>query len=138
VLFNTLPALMETTTAMQQSGADAGPAGTIIMVVYLALLVLIFAAMWRTFSKAGQPGWAAIIPIYNVIVLLRIVGRPWWWLLLMFIPIVSLIILIIVYNDLSKAFGHGVGFTLGLIFLPFIFLPILGFGGSQYQGVARA
>lgn len=68
--------------------------------------------------------------------LLRIAGRPWWWLLLMLIPIVNIVVLIIVYNDPSKSFGHGVGFTIGLIFLSPIFLCILGFGSSRYLGPA--
>lgn len=121
--------------AQQSSNNGIGAVGTIIE---LALVILMLASMWVVFTKADRPGWAAIIPIYNIIVLLGIVGRQWWWLLLMFIPLLNFIILIIVYNDLSKSFGHGVGFTLGLIFLPFIFYPILGFGSSQYQGPAAA
>lgn len=108
-------------------------------VVYLAVLVLLIASLWVIFSKAGKPGWAAIIPIYNTLVELEIVGRPWWWLLLLiFVPIVNIVLGIMVINDLSKSFGHGIGFTLGLLFLPFIFLPILAFGGSQYVGPAAA
>ena len=79
--------------------------------------------------------WAAIIPICNIIVMLRVIERPWWWLLLvMVVPFVNIIILIMMLNDLSKSFGHGIGFTLGLIFLGFIFIPVLGFGASQYLG----
>jgi hypothetical protein len=92
------------------------------------------ASIWMIFSKARKPGWAAIIPIYNIIVLLEIVGKPWWWLLLMLIPIVNIVILIMVYHRLSLSFGHEVGFTLGIIFLPIIFLPILAFGSSKYLG----
>jgi hypothetical protein len=66
--------------------------------------------------------------------LLQIAGRPVWWIILFLIPIVNIVIAIMVTNDLSKAFGHGVGFTLGLIFLAEIFLPILAFGGSKYVG----
>jgi hypothetical protein len=66
--------------------------------------------------------------------LLKVVGRPAWWLIWIFIPIASLIVIIIVYNDLSKSFGHGVGFTLGLIFLSWIFLAILAWGSSTYRG----
>lgn len=103
--------------------------------IYSAIIILVFASGWKIFEKAGKPGWAFIIPIYNTIVLLEIVGKPWWWLLLMiFLPPVGLVLGIWMYNLLSKSFGHGVGFTLGLIFLPIIFLPILGFGDSKYQG----
>ena len=92
------------------------------------------ASLWTTFSKAGKPGWAAIVPIYNLIVLLEIVGKPWWWLFLMLIPIVNLVILIIVYHNLSLSFGKSGGFTVGLILLGFIFLPILAFGDAKYVG----
>jgi hypothetical protein len=100
--------------------------------VILALVVFIVICRWRIYTKAGKPGWAAIIPIYSFLVLLEIVGKPWWWLLLMLIPLVNLILAIIVINELSKRFGNGIGFTLGLIFLPIIFYPILAFGSAQY------
>ncbi|TLM92973.1 MAG: hypothetical protein FDZ75_05750 [Actinobacteria bacterium] len=103
----------------------------LVMVVFMILAII---AYWKIFSKAGEAGWQSMIPIWNAVVLLKIVGRPWWWLLLMLIPVVNIIILIIVMNDLSKSFGHGMGFTLGLIFLSFIFYLILGFGSSRYIG----
>ena len=104
----------------------------------LVILVIAIVAFWNVFTKAGEAGWKSIIPIYNIIILLKIVGRPWWWLLLMLIPLVNLVIYVIVMNDLSKSFGHGMGFTLGLIFLSFIFYLIIAFGGSTYQGPAAA
>lgn len=84
--------------------------------------------------KGREAGWAAIIPIYNLIVLLDIVGKPWWWLLLLLIPIVNIVILIMIYHNLSLSFGKGAGFTVGLIFLGIIFLPILAFGDTKYLG----
>ncbi|HZE94451.1 MAG TPA: DUF5684 domain-containing protein [Gemmatimonadales bacterium] len=98
------------------------------------LIILEIAAMWKVFEKAGQPGWAAIIPIYNLIVLIQIAGKPIWWILLYFIPIVSLIVGIIVLHNISVNFGKGVGFTLGLIFLSPIFFPILAWGDAEYRG----
>src|SRR5207247_7554216 len=92
--------------------------------------------MWMIFVKAREPGWAAIIPIYNYIVLLRVVGRPIWWIIWFIIPIANLIAWIVVVVDLSKSFGHGGGFAAGLFFLPFIFFPILGFGDDTYLGAA--
>jgi hypothetical protein len=86
------------------------------------------------FTKAGEPGWACIVPIYNIYILLRIAGRPGWWLILYFVPIVSIIVAIIVAIDLARAFGKGAGFGLGLVFLGFIFFPILAFGDAQYGG----
>ena len=101
------------------------------------VLVILIAAIWKIFEKAGKPGWAALIPFYNIIVLLEIVGKPWWWLLLMiFVPIGQLIWGIWIINLLSKSFGKNEGFTIGLLFLSFIFYPILGFGNAEYQGPA--
>jgi uncharacterized protein DUF5684 len=114
-----------------------------LMLFGLALLVLIMVSMWKIFTKAGKPGWAAIVPIYNVVVELEIVGRPTWWVLfflLGFVPVVGSIatlgFAIVITNDLSKSFGKGIGFTLLLIFLPFIGFPMLAFGKSQYHGLA--
>lgn len=121
---------MESTDYAAASGGIGG------LIFSLVIFVIAIAAMWKIFTKAGEEGWKAIIPIYNIVVLLKIVGRPWWWLLLMLIPIVNIVVSIVVMNDLSKSFGHGVGFTLGLIFLSLIFYLILGFGSSQYRGPA--
>ena len=106
----------------------------VALIIQLAVAVLFIAAYWALFSKAGQPGWACIIPIYNTIVLLRIAGRPWWWLFLMLIPLVNLIILIIVMLDIATAFGKGLLFGIGLIVLFPIFLLILAFGSAEYVG----
>lgn len=102
--------------------------------ISLAISVLIIVALWKVYNKAGKPGWAAIIPIYNIWVLLEIIKKPWWWLLLLLIPIVNIVILIIMIHNLSLKFGKGVGFTIGMILLPFIFIPILGFGDAKYKG----
>jgi hypothetical protein len=112
--------------------------GGLFMLFWLALLVIFIASAWKVFAKAGQPGWAAIIPIYNIIVLLQIVGRPLWWLLLMFIPLVNLVIAILIYIDLAKSFGQSTGFAIGLLLLAPIFWPILGFGSARYIGPAAA
>jgi hypothetical protein len=105
------------------------------LLIWLVLVILAIAGVWKTFSKAGEPGWAAIIPIYNIYVMLKIAGRPAWWLVvILLIPLVNLIMLIIVAIDIAKAFGKGAGFGLGLALLGFIFFPILGFGDAQYQG----
>jgi uncharacterized membrane protein YgcG len=108
----------------------------VFWICYTVYTILIIAAWWKIFSKAGQPGWAAIIPIYNLYVWCKIVGRPWWWILLMLIPFVNFIILIILLIDLAKSFGKGVGFAIGLILLSVIFFPILGFGSATYEGLS--
>ena len=100
--------------------------------------ILVIVAEWMIYTKAGKPGWAVIIPIYNIIILLEIIGKPWWWLLLLFIPGVNIVFGIWMVNLLSKSFGKDEGFTVGLILLGFIFYPILGFGESKYIGPAGA
>jgi hypothetical protein len=107
--------------------------GSTVFLIYLIVLALMVVSEWIVFTKAGQPGWAAIIPIYTAWVLLKVVGRPGWWIVLFLIPIVDIVVWIIVCIDLAKRFGHGGGFAVGLMFLPFIFMPILAFGGSTYQ-----
>ena len=97
-----------------------------------AVIALMIVGMWKVFSKAGQPGWAVLIPIYNIYVLCKIAGRPGWWCLLYAVPIVSMIIAILVSLDVAKQFGKGAGFGLGLAFLGPIFYPILGFGDATY------
>ncbi|HEV8509547.1 MAG TPA: DUF5684 domain-containing protein [Gemmatimonadales bacterium] len=113
-----------------------GP-GPVFWIVVCALIVVQIAAMWKVFEKAGQPGWAAIIPIYNLIVLIQIAGKPVWWILLYLIPVVSIIVVVIVMHNISKNFGKGLGTTLGLIFLSPIFFPILAWGDAQYQPPVR-
>ena len=108
--------------------------GPVFWIFWLAFMILMIAACWKIFTKAGEPGWAAIIPIYNWYVLCKIVGRPGWWVILLLIPFVNFIIGIILCIDLAKSFGKGVGFAIGLIVLGVIFFPILGFGSAQYLG----
>jgi hypothetical protein len=128
----------------QEAGVLAGLTGG-YTIVGLVLAILVIVGLWKMFKKAGQPGWASLIPIYNVYILIKIAGRPWWWLLLLAagcIPFVGWIVagisLVILYNDIAKSFGRGIGTTLGLIFFSGIFLPILGLGKAQYVGPAAA
>jgi hypothetical protein len=118
------------------SGSGAGIG--ILVVVYVAVLVLEIAALWKVFVKGGRPGWAAIIPIYNYYVLLKVVGRPGWWLILYFIPFVNIVVWLIVAIDLAKSFGKGTGYGVVVFFLAFIFVPILGFGSANYVGPAAS
>lgn len=89
--------------------------------------------MWKIFEKAGEPGWASIVPFYNIIVMLKIVEKPSWWIILFLIPGVNIIISIMVAYALSKKFGKYDDFVFGLVLLPFIFYPILGFGDAEYD-----
>jgi hypothetical protein len=125
------------TLAQSNSGAGAAAVG-VVLLLEVALVVLIVASWWVMFNKAGQPGWAAIIPFFNFYILCKVAGRPGWWLILMFIPIVNLIITIILSIDVARSFGKGTGFGIGLWLLGIIFYPILAFGSAQYQGPAAA
>lgn len=118
-----------------ESESYADPAIVFTMLAFFGALALIgIISQWRIFQKAGKPGWASLVPLYNLYVHLKIVGKPGWWMLLMLIPLVNLYIAIKATHLLSKSFGKDVGFTLGLLFLPFLFFPILAFSGTQYQG----
>jgi uncharacterized membrane protein YhaH (DUF805 family) len=108
--------------------------GAIFALVYLAIVVAVIAGIWKVFVKAGQPGWACLVPFYNIYVLLQIAGKPAWWLLLFLIPGVNFVIAIIITLEIAKLFGKGTGFGLGLVFFGFIFYPILGFGDAVYMG----
>ena len=104
--------------------------------IYIAIYVLSVAGLWMIFVKASEDGWKAIIPIWNTLIVLKIIGREWWWILLLLIPVVDIVVWIIVSIDLAKSFRRGTGFGLGLAFLPIIFTPILGFGSDTYAGPA--
>jgi len=105
-----------------------------LLIFCFAIAIVSIAGMWKAFEKAGQPGWAAIIPIYNIYIMTKITGKPAIWTLLCIIPIINYIFFVWLLNMVSKSFGKDVGFTLGLIFLGFIFWPLLGFGDAKYQG----
>jgi hypothetical protein len=117
-----------------------GPFGTVwvgfLLLIFVALMIFEIAAFWKVNTKAGKPGWATIIPIYNYIVILEIVGRPLWWIFLLLIPGVNVVFSFIVHIDLARSFGRGTGFGVGLTLLSMIFFPILGFGDARYMGPA--
>lgn len=115
---------------------DAVSTGGLVVsyLIYFAVILITIISMWKIFSKAGKPGWAAIVPLYNIIVMLEIVDKPLWWIILMFIPVINIVISIIVAVELAKKFGKSTGFAIGLILLPIIFYPILAFSSAQYTG----
>lgn len=128
--------------AQQGGGGDdaaAAAAAGVMMLILLAEVVLgivTIVGMWKVFSKAGKPGWAAIIPIYNLIVMLEIAGKPIWWIILFLIPCVNLIMAILTFMGVAKNFGKGEAYGIGLAFLPFIFFPLLGFSDARYRPTA--
>lgn len=120
-----------------QTGALAVFFAVYGFIIIFSLITYVIAAIgkWKVFEKAGKPGWAAIIPIYSTIVMLEIIGKPIWWIvLIIFVPCANIVFLIWTYNLLSKSYGQSEGFTVGLVLLPVIFFPILGFGNYQYLG----
>ena len=119
---------------MESYDVAASAYSSISSVVSFIVAILVIVAMWKIFTKAGEAGWKSVIPIYDLYIEFKLFWGNGWFFLLTLIPIVDIVIMIMLYHKMSKAFGHGVGFTLGLIFFPYIFLLILAFGGDQYQG----
>ncbi|MGB9965289.1 DUF5684 domain-containing protein [Halobacterium hubeiense] len=130
--------ILDTLLLPLQSGAADAIGGLVGLLFALAVLVAVVGGTWLTFSKAGEPGWAAIVPIYNLYVMLKIGGNEWWWLLLLFVPIVNVFVLAKISVDLAKSFGCGLLFGIGLWLLPAIFFPVLGFGDYEYRGPGGA
>jgi hypothetical protein len=132
-------------TILAQTESDTGfnysaqyQMGTGGMICSLVVGLLLVASMWKIYAKAGEPGWAAIVPIYNIIVWCKIVGRPAWWIILLLLPCVNIVILVLLCIDLAKSFGKGAGFGIGLVLLGIVFFPILAFGSAQYVGPAAS
>ena len=130
----TIPALL-----LQDDRAIGGllALGGTMMLFMMAIVVVVIIGFWKVFEKAGQPGWAAIVPIYNIVVLLQIAGRPVWWVLLFLIPFVNIAMGLIVAMDIAKSFGQSAAFGIVLLFLlGGIGYLVLGFGNYRYVGPA--
>jgi len=102
------------------------------VLIYMGIIGLVIASLWRIFTKADKPGWAAIVPIYNIIVLLELTEQPLWMTFLYFVPVANLVVSIIVNIELANRFNRSTGFAVGLILLPIIFLPVLAFSDAGY------
>jgi hypothetical protein len=119
----------------QDDGGAAALFGSVfVWCCVMIFAILMIAGMWKVFVKANKPGWAAIIPFYNIYIMLEIIGRPSWWLILYFIPVVNVVVGWLVLLELASSFGKGMGFGIGMILLPFVFILLLGFGDAQYVG----
>ena len=101
----------------------------------IGMFLVFVVGTWRLYTKAGQPGWMAFIPILNALGLLKMAGKPVWWIVPMFIPVIHFIPWFFIAQGLSKSFGKGALFGLGLCVLPFVFAPMLGFSDARYLGV---
>lgn len=116
----------------QNDGAGAG-AG-LFAVVYIAIIVVMLVSLWKLFTKMHQPGWYGIVPIFNYVVIAKLSGKDWWWGLLVLVPCIGFVFAIILLNEVAKMFGKDPIYTVGLVLLPFIFLPMLAFGSAEYSG----
>jgi hypothetical protein len=125
-------AIAKTPPAKQphQKKGGAGPA-KLMLFVMCALALVTFAALWRLFERGGQAGWKSLIPIYNMYVMLQIAGKPTWWLVLMFVPLVGLFVMVSVWAAIVRRFGYKTVYVAGVLFLPFIFIPLLAFGDAK-------
>lgn len=112
----------------------AGILNLLLQVIILFYLITL-EGQWKIFKKAGRKGWESLIPIYNTIIFIKICQKPGWWFWLLLIPLVGIVFAVMIYHGLSKAFGKTEGFTVGLIFLPFVFFPKLGLSHLKYQKI---
>jgi hypothetical protein len=106
----------------------------ISVVIFIVSFFVVIFSLWNIFVKAGRSGIWVFVPIYNIVVLLEISNTPLWHLILLFIPVLNLVALFALMYKLSRAFGYDLEFGIGLFFLPFVFMPILAFGGAEYVG----
>jgi len=146
ILFASLLLLLTAGSAFAQKGSGnyeetisdevALAFGGAYMVVMFAIVIFMAFVQWKVFEKAGQPGWACLVPIYNIIIMIRIAKQPEWWILLFFVPGVNFVIAILVSINIARNYGQSDAFAAGLILLPIVFYPILAFGDAQYEGVS--
>ena len=125
----TIPVYAQTMTDLAEHQAGAAASSTMLLVV-LAVIVLMIASMWKVFERAGEPGWAALIPLYNTYVLTKVGQVSGWWVLAMFIPLINIVALFVVSINVARRFNHGAGFGVGLALVPFIFYPLLAWGDA--------
>ena len=127
-------------SSYSSSGSESAAAAGLVMllmVIYFAVVFAIVGVLYMgMFTKAGRPAWAAFVPIYNSIKLMEIAGRPWYWFLLTLIPFAGIYFSIVALHDLSKSFGKDAGYTVGLVLLPVVFVPMLSYGSAPYLGPA--
>lgn len=108
-----------------------------MLLLNLLVAVGVIAGIWKVFVKANKPGWAALVPIYNLFVMAEVGGKPSWWAILMFVPLVNLIVLVLICMGVAKNFGKSELYGIGLALLGFIFFPLLGFSDAKYRRVAQ-
>ena len=129
-----------TTTATSSSDGVSGSTAAVILFAVAIISVLHIIGMWKVLVKGGEPGAFSLLNLITCLIpvsfipIMRMIGRPTWWVVLLYIPIVNLVVILIVSIELSRSFGKGTGFGIGLWILAPIFYLILGFGSSTYRG----
>jgi hypothetical protein len=111
----------------------------IIALMYLVMTVATFAGLWKIFEKANKPGWASLIPVYNLVVWFEIIGKPLWQIILIVVPFANIYVAITMITGLCKSFGKpGMANYMAAIFLGFVYYPFLGFSDEvKYVGPAE-
>lgn len=107
------------------------------IILYFAIIIAIFVGVWKAFVKAGQPGWALLIPIYPLYCMTQMANKPGWWVLLFFVPIANIVVMFILMMEIAKNFGKSSGFGVGMVLMGGIFWPILGYGDAQFNGAEK-
>lgn len=120
------------TSGQTNNGAVAGLLLFLFFIIFVAVVIAV-VSMWKLFTKAGKPGWAAIVPIYNLMVMAEISGKPSWWGLLVLVPFANIVFSFWIMWLFVERFGKGPGFFIFYVLLPIVALPVLAFGKSQYQ-----
>ena len=126
------------TTTQAQNAAGLAGMGAGMIIFELAIMVFMIVTLWKIYTKAGKPGWASIIPIYDILVLIEIAGLEWWYILLLLVPFANIYAIFKIYIELAHKFGKSTGFGVLTVFFSLICLPILAFGDAKYQGAKKA
>ena len=105
--------------------------GIFSLIIGISVSILMTISMWKIFKKAGHEGWKSLIPIYNMYIMCQIAGKEWWYLLFFLVPFANIYAMFVIYDGIAKRFGKTTGFTIGMMILPVIFLPILAFSKND-------
>lgn len=135
---------MDTSYNYSTTGSGDPAALFMALMIFTIVITLIFVipaliGMWKVFVKAGKPGWAAIVPLYNLYIYVQIAQKPTWWFVLMLVPYVNIVVNIMLTLEIAKKFNKSAAFAIfGLLLFPFVGWPMLGFGPAQYHPDAVA
>lgn len=136
-MYDTSYSTYETTSVDPAAGAVMAGFMMVYFLIIIAITIVAVVSMWRLFEKAGRPGWAAVVPIYNTIVALEVAGRPWWWIFLFFIPVANIVFAVIYMLEFARSYGKDNVYGILMLIFPYIMMPILAFSkDTKYLGPA--